>query len=170
MMAKSLIFFLKRSNKKTRPNLVSGFTLVETLLVIAISALFITIVVFSFSSLLDDSSIQKDVAKIKSVLEESRYLSISEKGDYSYGVHIQSDKVVSFKSVVYDPEDSRNITLSFDEVHIEDISLGGGGNEIIFNKITGSTNNFGSFKIRYSRDPEKIISVKITGTGLVSIE
>jgi type II secretory pathway pseudopilin PulG len=150
--------------------LLGGFTLIETLAAIAISVFLISITFYSFSSLRNNSSLQKDVSQAKSILEEARYSSISEKGDYSYGVHLQSDGLVSFRGSVYNSADAQNNTQLFDDATIDNISLNGGGSEVIFSKITGSTNNFGTFRIKSLKDPNKSTTIRVIETGVISEE
>jgi len=156
--------------RKTMPFFSTGVTLIETLVVIAIGILLISITFYSFSSLQNNTSLQKDVAQAKSILEEARYLSISEKNDHSYGVHLQSNGFVSFKGSVYNSADIQNNTQLFDEALIDNISLNGGGSEIIFNKITGTTNTFGTFRIKTLKDLNKNSTIRIAKTGIISEE
>ncbi len=147
-----------------------GFTLIETMSAIAIGILLISIIFYSFSSLRNNASLQKNVSQAKSILEEARYSSISEKSDYSYGVHLQSDRLVLFSGSVYNSADAKNKTQLFDNATLDNISLNGGGSEIIFNKITGSTNTFGTFRIKSSIDLNKSMIIRVIGTGVISEE
>jgi len=147
-----------------------GFTMVETLAVITIGVLLISVVFYSFSSLRNNSSLQKNVSQAKAILESARYLSISEKSDYSYGVHLQSDRLITFRGSVYISTSTTNSTQLFDGATLDNISLSGGGSDIIFNKITGGTDTYGTFRIKSSKDFSQNKIIRIAGTGIISEE
>lgn len=56
-----------------------GFTLIETLIVLAVGVLLVSIAVSSLSSLRNTDSLGQNVTQVKAFLEQARALSISEK-------------------------------------------------------------------------------------------
>ena len=82
------------------------------------------------------------------ILEEARSLTISGQGGMQYGVHFQTDSVVRFSGSTYSSGAATNVPYVFDSaVNISNISLGGGGSDVVFDKIKGTTVNFGSVQL-----------------------
>ncbi len=148
-----------------------GFTLVEIAVVLGISFAIIAVVSFSFSSFKNNSSLEKSVAQAKSVLEEARYDSVSGKSNYAYGVKVETDKLTLFQGPSYSSSSTQNKVYSFDTntSTIDTISLNGGGSEILFKKITGNTDSYGTFRIKMISD-NKSATIRVTGTGIISEE
>lgn len=146
-----------------------GLTLIEIIVVIAIAVLLMAISFYSFSALRNNSSLQKNVVQAKAVLEEARSLSISEKSDTAYGVQIQSDRLILFRGTTYNSADSQNKTLLLGaNAVIENISLNGGGSAVVFKKITGGTDNSGTFRIRMTNISNSSSTISIASTGIIN--
>ncbi len=151
------------------PKFSKGLSLVELIVVIAIGVSLASISLYSFSSLRNNSSLLKNVAQVKAVFEEARALSISEKSDNVYGVQILSDKVVMFRGSVYSSSDSQNKTLLLgDNSLIDSISLNGGGSAVLFKRITGGTDNYGTFRIRMTDSTGASSTIAVLSTGIIN--
>jgi len=163
---------MKNTNIKNRlkVHFLSGFTMLETIIVIVIGAILLSVAFYSFSSLQNNSSIQKNVSQVKSLLEEARFSSVSEKSDYAYGLHLQSDRITSFRGLTYNATDTENTIQLLDGATIDNISLNGGGSDVIFNKITGSSDTFGTFRIKLIEDVNQNTTIRISRTGIISEE
>src|SRR3989344_2329202 len=117
-----------------------GFTLLEILMAIAIATIVITIVVFSFSKLNSSQALERTGDLIASVLDEARSLTLSGSEDSQYGVHFEDDQIVLFKGTSYSPGSASNLVTDLNDfVEIGDIELSGGGDEVIFKRLTGYT-------------------------------
>lgn len=130
-----------------------------------------SVVIYSFASFKNNSSLQKNVAQVKSILEEARYESLSGKSDYTYGVKIQSDTLTLFRGSSYNASSTQNKIYSFDpnSSTIDSISLHGGGSEILFKKITGGTDNYGTFRIKMTSN-NRTSTIRVTETGIINEE
>ncbi len=155
--------------KSSMPKSTTGLTLVEIIVVVAIGALLMAISTYSFSALRNNSSLQKNVVQVRAVFEEARALSISEKSDSTYGLQIQSDRVIMFKGLAYNSADSQNKILLLDtNALIDSISLNGGGSAVVLNRITGATNNYGTFRIRMTNGTNSSSTITIASTGIIN--
>lgn len=147
-------------------NLKNGFSLVETIVVVAIAAVISGIVLFSISSLRNTNSLKQNVTEARAFIEEARSLSISGKNNLAYGVQLQSDRIIMFAgttSVQY-----KKLIFDTNSSTISNISLGGGGSVILFKKLTGGTDNFGSFKIKMNSNQSSSSTINIASTGIIS--
>ncbi len=148
----------------------SGITIIETIVSVAIMLVLFSIVSFSVSALKNNSSIAKNVAMTKAVFEEARYESISGKDNNNYGVKILSDRLVLFPGTAYDSTNVLNKTYLYDNASTTNVSINGDGTQVVYDKIVGSTNNYGTFVVRVANDASKNKTIRILGTGLVSDE
>ncbi len=158
------------SGMRQRSN--AGFTMIEILVAILIGILITMSAFYAFSSLRNNDSLEKNVLQAKSILEEARSLSISEKSDSTYGVKILSDRLIRFRGSTYNAADSQNVTYLFDDsgATIDTISLSDAGSEIGFSKITGTARSYGTFRIKLTADSTKNATIRVTSTGIISQE
>jgi type II secretory pathway pseudopilin PulG len=146
-----------------------AFTLVETLVVISIILLVVTITFFSFNDLNNSQAIDKTALATISVLNEARALTLSSREGAQYGVHINSDQVVLFKGNIYNSSDvSNKITLLNPLTLISTINLVGGGSDVIFDRLTGATLQTGTLILSLKSSPSTTRTVTILGTGIVN--
>lgn len=148
-----------------------GFSIIETLAVVAIGGILVSIVLFSFSSFRNIKAIDVSADQVLSVINEARVKSVSSE-DYSrFGVHFESDKVVFFKGDSYASQNPANIETELSLLaEISDISLNGGGADIVFQKLTGKTGNYGSLRIRLKSDNSKHKTISVKSTGIANIQ
>lgn len=147
----------------------SGLTFIELIIVIAISLVILTIILGSFSRFNRSVTFDRDAEKILSMLHKARSDTLASKNDVRYGVHFEGTKIVIFSGSVYNPNSPQNEIFylkSFES--ISNISVGG-GSDVLFDRITGATSNFGSVTLSVLGGslPPKIIS--ISANGLSSI-
>lgn len=148
-----------------------GFTLIELLVVIAVMAILITISVTTFVNLNHSQALERITAQVTALIQETRSKAQTSKGDSEYGVHLLTDKVIAFAGSVYNADDTSNIILSLDDVILTATSsIVGGGYDLIFKKISGATVNAGSFNLSLQSLPSSFKTVKIEGTGLISVQ
>jgi len=109
--------------------------------------------------------------RILSVINEARVKTVSSE-DYSrFGVHFEANRVVLFKGDIFAEPNSSNIeTILSPLVEISDISLNGGGADIVFQKLTGKTGNYGSLRVRLKSDNNKYKTISVKSTGIANIQ
>lgn len=135
------------NNKKQIVKKFSGFTALELLIVISILAIITISVIGSLSSYRKEQSLRAQMLNVVSLINESRSKTLSSLDFSSYGVRVQQDSLISFKGDSFSTNDPYNIVYNLpDGIYIENISIVG-GNNIFFKKLTGETQNTGSFDI-----------------------
>src|SRR3989338_11038724 len=148
-----------------------GFSLVEIIVAMAIGAVLVAAIVVSFSSFWNSKTVEITADQILSVINEARVKTVSSE-DYSrFGVHFEASRAVLFKGDVFAEPNSSNIeTLLSPLVEISDISLNGGGADIVFQKLTGKTGNYGSLRVRLKSDNNKYKTISVKATGIANIQ
>ncbi|MBU3969030.1 prepilin-type N-terminal cleavage/methylation domain-containing protein [Patescibacteria group bacterium] len=145
-----------------------GFSLFEILLSIAIIVVILFVVINLFSNYNKKQVLDNSVEKVSSLLKEARSLTISSKDDNSYGVHFEQDVVVLFKGTTYISDDPNNKINQIDKkAFISEINLNGGGDNVIFQRLTGKTDYYGTVKISLTSDVLNFKTVSIYQTGVV---
>lgn len=146
----------------------NGISLIEIILSIAIIVAILLITINLFSNYNEKQVLDNSTEKISSLLKEARSLTLSSRADSSYGVHIEQNLAVLFKGSSYVSGDPNNKINNIDEkTTISLINLNGGGNDVVFQKLTGKTNNYGSINISLSSDLSKTKVLQIDQTGLI---
>ncbi|MFA6797377.1 MAG: type II secretion system protein [Candidatus Paceibacterota bacterium] len=142
-----------------------GFSFVEIIIVLAIISSLSTIVVLSFSKVGGVQSLEKTTISVISILNEAKSMAISSKDYSDYGVRIENNKLISFKGNYGNENKIYSIP---NLVEISDISIGGvSNNDILFKKVSGSTNATGTITISVVDNPTVNNSIKISTTGLI---
>ena len=148
-----------------------GFSLIEMMAVIAIGAVLVAGIVVSFSSFRNSKTVDISADRILSVINEAIVKTVSSE-DYSrFGVHLEASRAVLFKGDIFAEPNSSNIeTLLSPLVEISDISLNGGGADIVFQKLTGKTSNGGFLRVRLKSDNNKYKTISVKSTGIANIQ
>ena len=148
----------------------SGFSLVEIIVAMAIGAVLVAVIVVSFSSFRNSKTVDITADQILAVINEARVKSVSSE-DYSrFGVHFETNRVMFFKGNIFTEPNPANIeTILSPLMEISDISLSGGGVDIVFQKLTGKTGNSGSLRVRLKSDNNKYKTISVKSTGIANI-
>lgn len=145
---------------------IRGFTLIE--LMMSISILFLLFTLVNHGFIKKQRSMEFEIAKdyLYNQLYEAREHSRNFKDGSVYGVHLDTNKHEWFKWDTY----SESAVIATSElplfIEINSFAINGWGNDIIFEKNTGKTQNFGTFKM-VSNDWE-IIKFEINNQGLIN--
>ncbi len=158
--------------EKHKKNLPAGFTLLEVIIVVSILSFLAAIVVGDFILFQKRSALDNDTQEVVAVLKLAQNKTLSSENDSQYGVYLDAsvspNKYTLFKGSVFASRDS-----SFDQPHFLSanveffgISLPG-GNEIAFNKLTGSALRPSNFSLRVKSDTSLNKTVYVSGNGTI---
>ncbi|MCX6701946.1 MAG: prepilin-type N-terminal cleavage/methylation domain-containing protein [Candidatus Zambryskibacteria bacterium] len=148
----------------------SGFTLIETLISLAIIMSLSVIGFQSFQNVNNSEALNKDISQIISVLRQARSLTLDSKNADQYGVHFENSQVVLFEGTTYISSDINNVKTSLNNrVRISSIVLSGGGSDIIFEQLTGKTSQDGNITLSLINNPSNIKRITVYKTGLAEI-
>ncbi|MCK6462609.1 MAG: type II secretion system GspH family protein [Candidatus Pacebacteria bacterium] len=144
-----------------------GFSLLEIIVVLAIIGLMAAAIIFPLSSLRNGRLLEAAADQIVSMLSDARFKTLNSENASQYGVHFEANKTVLFKGASYSSADSYNETSILHPVlEISPVSLNGGGADVVFQRLTGKTGNYGSVGVRLKDDVSKIKTITIKPTGV----
>lgn len=147
-------------------NKKSGFTLIEMTVVIAIIAILAVTTFVGYNSFRKRTQLNIIAEEIESALKLTQSKTLSSLNKTRYGVHFDTDKYITFIGDTYNPVEATNITFAIsDNLEIYNISLNGGGSEVIFKRLTGKTDQYGSLNLRIKNtSQERILNIESSGT------
>jgi prepilin-type N-terminal cleavage/methylation domain-containing protein len=149
-----------------------GITLIEIIIVISIIGIISAITVPNLSNFHRQQELKNTTEDIFSLLNEARNNTISSKNSTTYGVHFLSDKAILFTGTTYN-DSTENKQIDFDSaVRIPDvggINLNGGGDDVVFARITGDTENYGTIIIQLVSDITVQKTININKIGIIGV-
>ena len=148
-----------------------GFSIVETIVVVAVLVLIISVVLYSLSTLKKSQAMKNAVGDVLSSIDKARSMSFASVNSTTYGVHFQSDKVVVFSGSTYSSSasdnDDINITSPASITNVTLNSLSGTSGDIYFTRLLGVPSKTGSVTITVGTNT-KFITIATTGNASVN--
>ncbi len=151
----------------------SGFTIIEVLVVSAILAVLVTISVQSFFSIQKKTDVDGAVNEFTAVIKLAQSRTLASENEGQYGVYINTSptphQYIMFKGTSYTLRDPAYDTVYPLPKTVEffGISLGG-GNEIVFSKLTGESGVSGTVSLRNKADTTQSKTVYVTNSGVIN--
>jgi len=150
-----------------------SFSLVEILVIIGIMVLLMVFSIPAYHLFQRGSDLTNSSFEIGNTLRLAQSKTLASEGASQYGVYFNQNTVphqyTLFKGSSYGSRDS-----TFDEVHelsnfleIFEINLAGGEPEVVFKRISGTTNQPGNISLRLQSDPQKTKSIYIESSGQI---
>lgn len=153
--------------KKQKPK---GVTLIELLVVVGIFIILTAISVPAFRYFQRESDLNNSTQEIINTLRLAQNKTLASEKESNYGVHFETEKFVLFKGTSYNPSAANNETHNLPKnVEIYEISLAGGGAEVVFERLTGETNQSGKVSLRLKSDFSKTRTVGIESSGKITL-
>lgn len=151
-------------SKKTKKN---GFTLIEILVAISIMLIMLAITIDMTKSLNDSVNLENAGKNVDLKIRTAKSRSIGALGDSNYGVHFETSRVVVFAGSTFDDSDPENEVFTLpDKIEIDVASIDfGGGNDLVFERLTGNTSDYGSVSLRVINDVSKTRTIFINSNG-----
>jgi prepilin-type N-terminal cleavage/methylation domain-containing protein len=147
-----------------------GFTLLEILVAIAILTLIAGTVFGPLSRFRTQKTLDAAVEVTLAAFTRAHFDSISSLNDMQYGVHLDAGQAVHFVGITYDASAPTNVVYSIPaNVEIANVTLAGGGTDVVFQRLNGGTPHSGTFLIRATADPSISALVTVHATGAVSL-
>lgn len=151
--------------------LTRGFTLVELIISVAIMAVLSGLLLSSFNTSAKRQAVDKGADTLVALVNEARSLTISSKAASSYGVWFASTTATLFTGTSFSGSSAQNRTMSLDSrLAITNISLNAATSSIVFDKLTGSTSHYGSFRLTLTTDPTIYKTISVYKTGVAEVQ
>lgn len=147
-----------------------GFTMVEMLTVVGIVVIIAAVALPYGSIFLAQSRLQETTLNIVDALRRTQSRSMSGMGGEPWGVHFANTEITLFKGTSYDSGDYENEIIDLPEIsQINTISLNGGGDNVIFNRVIGDTSYWGTIVID-DKNSDAQATVTISEVGLIEYD
>lgn len=150
----------------------NGFTLLEVLVVLAILILAASVLVAGFNSFKKSSELVNSRDRVARTVRLARNLTLASKDSASHGVFFDTSasphQMILFKGPDYDGREvvSDEVYPLSKEVELFDIDLSG-GEEVVFEELTGEAVQEGSLKVGLRSDPSLFETVYVSSSGEV---
>ena len=159
------------NNIKKPLNNRSGFTFIEILVTLSIFALIALITLTTFPAFKQNVDLDSFTSDIVGALTRAQTQTLAGSGGVERGVHIEEFQIVIFEGATYSASAPSNIVIiAPSTVHISSHSLEGGGDDIIFNKITGASDEYGAIIVSLIADPSKTKTITVEKTGVIGAQ
>jgi Tfp pilus assembly protein FimT len=149
-----------------------GISLMEMLVIISIIGIISAIVISNSSDFRKKQALKNTTEDVVSLLNEARNNTLSSKNLNTYGVHFDINKAILFSGTSFADAPS-NKQIDFDSsVNIPEdggISLEGGGDDIVFHRMTGETSEYGTIIIQQTNNPSRQNVISISPIGLIEV-
>ncbi len=147
----------------------SGMSLVEVLIVVALFGIIVGIVGFSFSGYRNSQALSNAENETVALVNEARSRTLAGDSANAYGIHLEASRVVLFVGSSFIDTATSNRVVSFDNtITMTSLSLAGGGSDVIFKKLTGGTDQYGSFVLQQISNPSNQKTININKLGSMS--
>ncbi len=142
-----------------------GFTVIEVIIAVALLLSAAALSVPFMSSTLSRNELDVALQRAVDMLNEARSSAFNGLGGGEFGVRFESGAVVFFSGDTYSAVDPDNVDFILPGfVSITDISISGGGSEIVFESVSGAPTQTGSVEFTDSSGETKTVSVNTHGT------
>ncbi|HEY4510132.1 MAG TPA: prepilin-type N-terminal cleavage/methylation domain-containing protein [Candidatus Paceibacterota bacterium] len=160
-----------------RFNSAKGFTLIEVLVVLGILGLLAASALVAVSTLRGGSDLQAEARGLQRVLELAKSKTVASEGDTRYGVYATSTS--PHRYILFQGNNYASRVVAEDEVYnlrdtIEFATpasfAGLSGQEVVFDRIQGSTSNTGNVVLQMKADSNNSSTVSVGSSGNVEID
>jgi prepilin-type N-terminal cleavage/methylation domain-containing protein len=144
-----------------------GFTITELIIVFAILGFVMAITIPSLSKFRQNSALNADSMNLVTLANRARLLSVSDKGDKQFGIHLETSKVVLYQDQGsgYSAGASTNETYTLSS----GITLTGTASEVLFAKVTGAASTAATSTLLVTGTTAST-TILIYPTGIITIK
>lgn len=149
---------------------MKGYTLIEISIAIAIIVLIAGLALMGLRIYKVSSELAGATEEGISFLETARTQTLASQNASQYGVHFETQRIVFFAGAIFnsaDPANGEQVLPSSVEISL--ISLTGGGSDVIFQRLTGVTSQYGTVTLRLKNDVSKTRVITIEQSGAVHL-
>lgn len=118
-----------------------GVTFLELTISVGILAILLVLIIPSFMDFRRKSILNTETQNIITLVNKARLYSMSSMEDTQYGIHFETGKAVLFQGDTYSAGAGTNEELVLNPaLTFSSVVVNGGGAEVVFQKVTGATN------------------------------
>lgn len=148
-----------------------GFTLLEIVIVVAIMGILALISVTGLQSFAYRSGHISASRTVLGALEEAQARTLASQDDTVFGVHFETDSVTIFQGSTYTAGNIHNeIRILPARTSISTVTLFGGGSNVLFNRLNGTTSHTGTIQVVVTADTTAFRTITVYKTGFCEIQ
>lgn len=145
-----------------------GFSILEIILVLAILGTLVGLVTTYYTNSQVRADINTQASSIAYYLRLASSNASSGLNNADHGVHFENSAYTIFQGNPYNPADTANFQINLpDTITINNISLNGGGQDVIFSKANGETTNYGTISLN-ATNIGKTVTITINSAGIIN--
>ncbi len=144
-----------------------GFSLLEILLVVGIMGVLAAVIAFPLSSFHRAQKIRGATADVSSLVQQAQSLTLASHDSLQYGVHLTTSTATLFSGTTYTANAASNRVMALPSGVTATWSLQGSGANIIFERLTGETNQYGTITLSLS-SPTLSRTITVSKLGSVA--
>jgi type II secretory pathway pseudopilin PulG len=147
-----------------------GFSVLEIIVVITISVMILATTTIFENRMLIDARFETLTQELIESLKLAQMRSITRFKDNQWGVNFTTNSFTLFRGISFALRDSTydiqtNLPAT---VTLSNLTFNGGGSQVVFQKISGSTTNYGTLMINSQLGNTKTISINALGQVEIS--
>ncbi|OHA01742.1 MAG: hypothetical protein A3C11_00080 [Candidatus Sungbacteria bacterium RIFCSPHIGHO2_02_FULL_49_12] len=146
-----------------------GFTLIEILTTLAALAIIVSIVYGAFSSFRTFTAVDEAASEILSTLRLAQSKTLASVSNAQYGVRILSDRLTVFRGATYSDVSAIETVFLRPIITVADVTLAGGGTDIVFDRLTGRTSMTGTIRVEAKSDSGKFRVITVDAAVQASL-
>lgn len=144
-----------------------AFTIIEVALVVTLIAFSLGLAALYSQTAQVMADLHAQTSSFVSFLRLAQSDTSAGKEGVNHGIHLETDSYTVFVGDIYTPNNPKNILINLPpSLTIQNISLNGGGDDIVFSSPFGETNNYGTVDI-VSSQINKTLQVTIDQFGTI---
>lgn len=125
----------------------SGFTLIEILITLGIFAILGSITLNALSNVRTEHLLNAAVSETIDTIRLAQSKTLASESDSQYGIRFESDRVILFRGSSYAAGTTTETNVFSSRVRITEVSLFGGGSDVVFQRLTGTTTAYGTIQM-----------------------
>lgn len=147
----------------------AGFTAIEVLTTVAILVVILSITVVSFALFQQERDLDGATEGLTSTFEQARGQTLASRNQTVYGVHLEAGRYVLFEGAAYVPGAATNQAFALPgSIEFFGWAFAGGGVDVVFERLTGETNQPGTVTVRIRSRPARAKTITILATGIIA--
>jgi len=148
-----------------------GFTLIEILIVISVIVILLGLGLVGFRFFERGTELDTTAQHILATIKLTQTKTLASEDASQYGVHFENDKYVLFKGDTYQEGGADNSVYQIPgRLEIYNIDLSDAGDDVIFQRISGYTQQSGEIGLRIISEPGRIRTIVIQSSGLIELK
>lgn len=145
----------------------AGISMPELLAAMAVMIILASLIFSGLVSFRRSQDLLHASGGVLSLLEDARAKTMRSESDMQYGVHLESSRAALFRGAVYSVSDTNNIYFYFpDSVEMSAANLNGGGQDAVFERLTGATAQYGTVILRLKNYTANTKTITILNSGI----